>query len=169
MVRDFQVDPVAGGQLRFTAPSSGASATLSPGNPVTISPNGTAKVNATANAIAGSYRVTADTKGASASVAFALTNLQGAPTVSVTDAGGTYNGNAFPATATAVGVDGSADSEEAKAMPGRQAMRPGRPRLITRFSMFTAYPQNTRFIIAIMTTRNSTVMTPPARMKSGTR
>ncbi len=29
--------------------------------------------------------------------------------------------------------------------------------------------QNIRFIITIMTTRNSTVMMPPARMKSGTR
>ncbi len=28
---------------------------------------------------------------------------------------------------------------------------------------------NTRFIITIITTRNSTVMMPPARMKSGTR
>ena len=29
--------------------------------------------------------------------------------------------------------------------------------------------QNTRFIMIIMTVRNNTVMTPPARMKSGTR
>ncbi|HEY7315511.1 MAG TPA: Ig-like domain-containing protein [Gemmataceae bacterium] len=69
------VDPVAGGQLTFTAPSSGVSASLSPANPVTIAANGTATVNASANATAGSYDVTANTAGALAKVTFALTNV----------------------------------------------------------------------------------------------
>jgi uncharacterized repeat protein (TIGR01451 family) len=70
---DDGIDPVAGGQVTFTAPSSGASASLSP-NPATIAANGTATVNATANPFDGSYSVTASTKGADSPVTFSLTN-----------------------------------------------------------------------------------------------
>jgi hypothetical protein len=99
-------DPVAGGQLSFTAPSNGASATLSPGNPVTIAANGTATVNATANGTMGLCQVTANTAGAVSPAAFALTN-QAKPSLTVSDGGGTYNGNSFRASATAMGVDGA--------------------------------------------------------------
>jgi hypothetical protein len=65
------VESVDGGVVRFTAPESGASASLSDGA-ATIA-NGQAAVTATANAIDGSYTVTAATAGAT-SVGFGLTN-----------------------------------------------------------------------------------------------
>lgn len=65
------VEPVDGGVIVFTPPSSGASATLSSMN-VTIT-GGQASVVATANGIVGKYNVAA-TSGASAA-SFALTNL----------------------------------------------------------------------------------------------
>ncbi|MHB1426411.1 MAG: choice-of-anchor Q domain-containing protein [Gemmataceae bacterium] len=68
------IDPVAGGQLTFMSPTSGASAALTPGNTVTIAADGMATVNATANGTVGSYQITAYTAGVSAPAAFALTN-----------------------------------------------------------------------------------------------
>src|SRR6516225_4357038 len=47
-------EPVAGGLVTFTPPSSGAPATIS-GSPAIISAAGTASVTATANGFAGSY------------------------------------------------------------------------------------------------------------------
>ena len=66
-------EPVQGGRISFTAPGSGASATLT-GNPATIQANGQASVTATANAILGTYQVTAATTGGLGTVAFTLTN-----------------------------------------------------------------------------------------------
>ena len=66
-------DPVAGGVVTFVVPSSGASAQLA-SNDVTIGSNGVASVNATANATAGSYAVTASTIGIAGSLQFNLTN-----------------------------------------------------------------------------------------------
>ncbi|HTU20886.1 MAG TPA: choice-of-anchor Q domain-containing protein, partial [Gemmataceae bacterium] len=86
-------DPVAGGQITFTPPGSGASAALSPANPVTIASDGTARVNATANATAGSYDVTADTAGASAPVTFTLIN-QAATTTTAKNATTTFSTSA---------------------------------------------------------------------------
>ena len=66
-------DPVDGGVVTFTPPASGASATLVPSGPVTIT-SGTASVTATANGIPGGpYSVTAATAGASP-VSFSLSN-----------------------------------------------------------------------------------------------
>jgi hypothetical protein len=66
-------DPVNGGVVTFTAPGSGASATLSPSGPVTIT-SGIAAVTATANGVPGGpYAVTAATTEA-APVSFSLTN-----------------------------------------------------------------------------------------------
>ncbi len=67
------IEPVGGGIVNFTAPSSGASAALSAGT-ATIASNGTASVVAADNSIAGSYIVTASDAGA-APVSFNLTNL----------------------------------------------------------------------------------------------
>ena len=67
-------EPVAGGLVTFTAPPSGASATLS-GSPATISANGTAGVTATANGIVGSYTVSATASGITTPASFSLTNL----------------------------------------------------------------------------------------------
>jgi uncharacterized repeat protein (TIGR02543 family) len=79
---DLQVDvasnavpaePVDGGQVTFTAPGSGASATFA-SNPVTIA-SGSASVTATANATAGGpYTVSADANGSTGGVNFSLTN-----------------------------------------------------------------------------------------------
>ena len=66
-------EPVAGGLVTFTAPPSGASATLS-GSPAAISATGTASVTATANGIGGQYTVSASTAGAAAPASFVLTN-----------------------------------------------------------------------------------------------
>jgi uncharacterized repeat protein (TIGR03803 family) len=66
-------EPVAGGQVSFTAPASGASASLS-GAPATIGANGQASVTATANGVAGqNYSVTASAAGAGAA-GFTLSN-----------------------------------------------------------------------------------------------
>jgi hypothetical protein len=100
------VDPVAGGQLTFTAPSGGASATLSPANPVTIASNGTASVTATANGTAGSYDVTANTAGALASTAFRLTNV-GATTTAASNATATFSESAQNVTLSATVSSGA--------------------------------------------------------------
>ncbi len=68
------VEPVAGGVIAFTAPSSGASVTLSSGT-ATIGSDGVASVTATANGTAGSYSVTASTPGDASPANFALTNV----------------------------------------------------------------------------------------------
>ena len=64
-------EPVNGGRITFTAPASGASATLV-SSPVTVA-GGAASVNATANGTLGSYHVTASAAGAN-SVSFSLLN-----------------------------------------------------------------------------------------------
>ena len=68
------VEPVAGGQVTFTAPSSGASAVLT-GNPAIFSASGTANVTATSNAVAGSYTVSATASGTPGAASFSLTNV----------------------------------------------------------------------------------------------
>ena len=71
------VEPVAGGTVTFTVPSSGASAALTAGS-VTLGVAGTASIIAADNSIAGSYNVTASTGGAGV-VPFHLTNLVSSP------------------------------------------------------------------------------------------
>ncbi len=78
-------EPVAGGLVTFTAPATGASATID-GSPATIQVPlhsridnvGDASVTATANGIAGVYSVTASAAGAG-TASFALTNTPGTP------------------------------------------------------------------------------------------
>ena len=72
IVKDGSGTPISGATLTFTAPSSGASATLSNATAVTNA-LGVASVTATANNISGSYSVIADMGGISTS--FTLTNL----------------------------------------------------------------------------------------------
>ena len=67
-------EPVAGGLVTFTAPPSGASATLS-GSPATISANGEASVTAAANSIVGTYTVSATASGITTPASFSLTNV----------------------------------------------------------------------------------------------
>jgi hypothetical protein len=68
---------VAGGTVTFAAPTTGASAMLSPESSVPVGANGQASVTAVANAIAGSYVVSATAAGAG-QVAFDLTNIAAA-------------------------------------------------------------------------------------------
>jgi adhesin/invasin len=74
-VLDASGNPVAGVTVTFTAPASGASATLSAGQ-ATTGANGQASVTATANGVAGSYTVQASIPGI-ASAGFQLTNVAG--------------------------------------------------------------------------------------------
>ena len=73
--------------VTFTAPADGASANLS-SSTATSDANGLASVVATANAIAGSYTVSASIKGVASSASFALTNTPGAP-AAIASTGGT--------------------------------------------------------------------------------
>jgi sugar lactone lactonase YvrE len=74
-VLDSNDNPVSGATVTFTAPGSGASATLSA--PALTDANGIAAVTATANGVAGSYSVTAATGGVATSASFSLTNVTG--------------------------------------------------------------------------------------------
>ncbi len=68
-------EPVAGGQITFTPPGSGASAFVTD-NPATIGTSGTASGTALSNGVVGSYTVAARAKtGASGVASFSLTNL----------------------------------------------------------------------------------------------
>jgi hypothetical protein len=80
------VEPVAGGLVTFTPPSSGASAAVG-GGPATISAAGTASVTATANGIAGSYTVSAKASGITTPASFGLSNR---PTITVPPAQTAY-------------------------------------------------------------------------------
>jgi hypothetical protein len=78
-------EPVSGGQVRFTAPGSGASATFTGGATtinVATSASGQASVPATANAITGGpYNVTATGNGVTGTANFSLTNLKADQTI----------------------------------------------------------------------------------------
>ena len=68
------IEPVAGGQVIFTPPQSGASATLS-GSPATIGADSTVSVTAVANAVGGNYTVSAGARGIWNTAIFSLTNM----------------------------------------------------------------------------------------------
>ncbi|WP_243651762.1 choice-of-anchor U domain-containing protein [Thiobaca trueperi] len=70
-------EPVNGGRVTFTAPGTGASATLAT-SPATIA-SGAASVNVTANATAGAYSVTAGARGVATDASFSLTNTAAGP------------------------------------------------------------------------------------------
>ncbi len=85
-VRDGYGNPVSGASIALSYPSSGASAVLA--DTATSDASGYASTTATANAIAGSYVVTASVAGVATPATFALTNLPGAP-ATVSAIGGT--------------------------------------------------------------------------------
>jgi hypothetical protein len=72
-------EPVAGGLVTITPPTSGASATLSE-DPAIIQADGTASVTATANSTLGGYTLAATARGVAAGASFSLTNVQPAQT-----------------------------------------------------------------------------------------
>jgi CSLREA domain-containing protein len=76
-------EPVDGGQVTFTPPGSGASASLA-GNPATISGGTAVSGTVTANGTGGSYSVSANANGATAAVNFALSNNVAPTVVSIT-------------------------------------------------------------------------------------
>ncbi len=84
-VKDGLGNPVNGVTVTYTAPTTGASATLS-SSTATTNTSGVASVTATANTIAGSYVVTA--KVGSLTTTFSLSNAPGAP-ASISATGGT--------------------------------------------------------------------------------
>ncbi len=77
-VTDAGGDPLPGIPVTFSAPLSGASATLS-ATQVMTDLNGVASVTATANIIPGAYPVTASVAGVTAPAIFNLANLAGPP------------------------------------------------------------------------------------------
>ncbi len=91
------------------------------GNPVVFSidasSTGSGIINGTILTVSGAGNIVIDANqagnsnySAAAQVQQTLVVNQAMPTVTVTDAGGTYNGSAFPATATVAGVSGSPGS-----------------------------------------------------------
>jgi len=72
-VNDADGNPVPNALVTFVAPVSGASAVISPSSVMTDM-GGQAGVSATANAIVGSYEVTANVDGAAIPAVFELTN-----------------------------------------------------------------------------------------------
>ncbi|WP_281954042.1 exo-alpha-sialidase, partial [Pseudophaeobacter arcticus] len=100
LVTDAGGNPVSGVTVNFSAPGSGASASLSAGSAVS-DVSGLASVTATANAVAGGYNVTASATGLTP-VTFGLTNLDVvAPTVMLsTSAVSVRPGEDFDVTAT---------------------------------------------------------------------
>lgn len=110
-VVDATNNPVPGVTVTFSAPASGATATLSSATAVTDN-GGVASVTATANSIAGAYNVTASAAGVVASTNFALTNSAGAAmTIAVTggtpQAAGIGTTFALPLQATVSDIDGN--------------------------------------------------------------
>ncbi|HXB61570.1 MAG TPA: Ig-like domain repeat protein [Acidobacteriaceae bacterium] len=90
-VLDAYSNPIGGNAVTFTAPSTGASATLSNSSTCTTSlsntPAGSCSVTAIANGIsnsAASYSVTAKATGITAPATFTLTNTQATITLTVT-------------------------------------------------------------------------------------
>jgi hypothetical protein len=92
-------EPVAGGRVTFTPPSSGASATIH-GSPATISAAGTASVTATANGFAGSYTVSATAHGITTPASLSLSNR---PTLTVPAAQTAYQNVEKPISGISIG------------------------------------------------------------------
>lgn len=98
-------EPVDGGQVLFTAPASGASATLVT-NPAIVA-SGQASVVATANGTPGTYSVTATANGGSGTTSFALTNLILATTTAISTVAPTTSVVGQPYTVTVAVTEGS--------------------------------------------------------------
>jgi len=77
--------PIAGATVQFTAPGSGASATVSPS--ATTNASGIASTSATSNATPGGYNVTATISGTTVATTFALRNLGAPSTITVVSGG----------------------------------------------------------------------------------
>lgn len=114
LVTDASGTPVSGVTVSFSAPGSGARATLSAASAVTGA-DGKAQVTATANATSGSYSVTATVSGIATPATFALTNI-GVPASVAVSAGGSQS--ATVGTAFATGLDALVRDASGNPVPG---------------------------------------------------
>jgi hypothetical protein len=106
IVTDSYGNPVSGAAVTFLTPAKGAGANLSSPSATTGS-TGVARVNATANAYAGSYAVTAGVFGA-ASASFSLSNAKATPTIVWATPSAISQGTALGAGQLSATVDGIA-------------------------------------------------------------
>jgi adhesin/invasin len=132
IIKDHFGNPVSGTTVTFSAPGSGASASLSPTS-VTAGATGIASVTATANSTLGSYQVTATPSGMSA-LTFNLTNTSPTVTSLVASSGsgqvaivGTAFGSSLVATIGATSAAGKNNVAITFTLPnsGASAMFPG--------------------------------------------
>lgn len=93
LTENFAASPLPGATITFTAPASGASATLS-ATTVTTDSEGLASVTATANSATGAYNVSASTSGPTETASFALNNSNG-PVNVTSDISVNYGGFLF--------------------------------------------------------------------------
>jgi uncharacterized protein (TIGR03437 family) len=100
-VKDAYGNAVSGVTVSFSAPSSGARATLSAAS-ATTNASGVASVTATANGTIGGYSVSASVSGVSGTATFALTNLAGAPAAIAVYAGNNQTATVGAALAVAL-------------------------------------------------------------------
>jgi uncharacterized repeat protein (TIGR01451 family)/CSLREA domain-containing protein len=91
-------EPVDGGEITFSAPLSGASASLL-SSPASIA-SGTANVSATAIGAVGNYLVSASASGASGTADFSLNNQPAATTIAISDIAPTVSVAGQPYTVT---------------------------------------------------------------------
>jgi uncharacterized repeat protein (TIGR01451 family) len=94
LVTDANGNPVSNVMVSFAAPMSGASAML--GTPTMTNAAGIATVTATANAISGTYNVTARVSGVTTPAAFTLINVGGPNAISYVSGGNTTDPNQAP-------------------------------------------------------------------------
>jgi len=100
-VLDASSNPVPGATVTFTAPASGASASLS--SPAVTNASGQTQVTATANNTSGAYSVSASVSGVVTPATFSLTNTASGATHFVVSAPSTATaGTAFNFTVTAL-------------------------------------------------------------------
>ncbi|MFO0581631.1 MAG: Ig-like domain-containing protein [Anaeromyxobacter sp.] len=114
-VSDTYGNGVPGVTVTFTAPASGAKASLSAPSAVTAA-DGTASVNATAGTVAGGYNVTAAAAGVATPASFALTNTAGPPATVTIVGGGTQS--ATVNTAFAAGLQVRVDDQYGNVVSG---------------------------------------------------
>ena len=84
---DAHGNPIAGATVTFSAPATGASATITGGT--TTDGDGQLEVTAIAGQVAGAYQVSATVAGVGTPATFALTNRPGAPAALTAAAGST--------------------------------------------------------------------------------
>jgi hypothetical protein len=89
-------EPVAGGRVTFTPPSSGASAILN-GSPATINADSTVSVTATANGTYGTYTVSAGARGITNTAVFSLSN-KAIPVITTTPSASAVTLSTMPVT-----------------------------------------------------------------------